>query len=126
VKKLANLYRMVLVSEHDRRHEFLAGECEAVAILLAGLVNCPAAFGELIDVLCDTTAECDHSRSQHHDVLDILESAGAAGTVVSGLFKAHGEWKPDKPPLHACLSTYRRLAVKVARYGFETYTRYTG
>jgi WD40 repeat protein len=124
VKKLTNLYRMVLVSEHDRRHEFLAGECEAVAILLAGLVSCPATFGKLIDVLCGTAAECDHNRAMHYRVLDTLQSAGKAGEMVVELFTAHGEWTDRS--LHDCLSTYRRWAVKVARYGFETYTRYTG
>lgn len=124
VKKLTNLYRMVLVSEHDRRHEFLAGEWQAVAILLTGLVSCPGTFGELIGVLSNTTATCDHDRNQHHGVLNALVPAREASGKITELIEALREHTDGSP--HECLSTYRCWAIKVARYGFETYTKYTG
>ncbi|MFD1052320.1 hypothetical protein ACFQ1S_45450, partial [Kibdelosporangium lantanae] len=44
VKKLTNVYRMVVVGEHDRRQRYLNGEYRAAAVLAAGLIRAPWQF----------------------------------------------------------------------------------
>jgi WD40 repeat protein len=109
VKKLTNIYRLVLTDQYHRRTHYLSGDYPAAAIMVAGLVRDPAEFARLVDHLA--TARCpEHG---HQDVVALLDAAGPFGTILSGLITRHDPVR--------CAESYRDWAVKVARYSFETY-----
>lgn len=109
VKKLTNIYRLVLADQHHRTTP--DGDHQAAAIMVAGLVRDPEEFAKLIDHL--GTAQCpEHG---HQDVVALLGTAGGLGTVLSGLVARH------VPSPLRCAELYRDWSVRVARYSFETY-----
>jgi hypothetical protein len=111
VKKLANIYRLVLADQCHRETRHLAGDRQAAAIMVAGLVRDPAEFANLVDHL--GTAQCPEQG--HQDVVPLLRTAGELGTVLSGPAARH------VPSQLRCAELYRDWSVRVARYSFETY-----
>ena len=110
VKKLTNIYRLVL-ADHDRGVD---GDCQAAAIMVAGLVRDPEEFARLIDHL--ESARCPERG--HQDIVELLDTAGGLGNVLSGLIVQH------VPSPLRCAELYRDWSVQVARYSFETYRRF--
>ena len=118
VKKLSNIYRLILAGEFDRRTELLDGDYRVAAVLAAGLVRSPEQFAALIRHL-STIRPCPGD--QHRDVVDVLRRcsngcAELAGVLATEIVKLPRESR--------CPERYKRWSVKIARYGFATYRHY--
>jgi WD40 repeat protein len=121
VKKLTNIYRLVLVGEYARRAEFIRAEYQVAAVLATGLVRSPGEFAALIVHLSEGDT-CDHENHEHQDVVDTLRTAGPGcaelATALENLISEHAT------TAGRCGALYRTWSVKIARYGFETYAHY--
>jgi WD40 repeat protein len=122
VKKLMNIYRLVLMDQHDRRPEYLEQDYQAAAIMAAGLVHCPEEFSALIDHL--STARCDDHPNRHEDIVEFLTRPNPARNSVSALLGRYIAEHTSAAPSLRCPIRYREWSIRVARYSFETYHQY--
>ncbi|MET1076220.1 MAG: hypothetical protein ABWY11_26485, partial [Umezawaea sp.] len=125
VKKLTNVYRLILVGEHNRRTHYLNGEYQAAGVLAAFLVRAPQEFSALVEHLEDVK-ECDHDTDAHSDIRTALESGESRGGLARRLSRCVADQVATDPDFLICADQYRTWAHKVSRYGFETYKHYTG
>lgn len=110
VKKLTNLYRILRLSvPRSELPDFLAGPYQAAALLLAALAGAP---GETRELIIDLT-----NASEAH-VADVFKGQETPlGDRLAELVRED---------VYSDTATYRRWAIEVARFGFETYDLYTG
>lgn len=118
VKKLANLYRLVRLSNPPGQIDTFLGDEEggpyqAAALLLAALVGAPHNARDLIVTLATTPSE--------QDIVHTLTGEGFPGRLAT-LIK---ELRDRGTKVHGNATTYRTWATAVARYGFETYDLFT-
>ncbi|GAB3900277.1 hypothetical protein GCM10029964_087390 [Kibdelosporangium lantanae] len=119
-----NVYRMVVVGEHDRRQRYLNGEYRAAAVLAAGLIRAPWQFAALIDHLV-TTERCDHDSDVDIEITKVLATADGRCQDLATVLADRITAQPSQDQTFAvCADVYRRWAVKIARYGFETYKHF--
>ncbi|MEU0534997.1 P-loop NTPase fold protein [Amycolatopsis tolypomycina] len=121
VKKLTNIYRLVLVGEYARRAEFVRAEYQVAAVLATGLVRSPGEFAALITCLAEART-CDHDRDCRQDVVETLRAAGpGCAKLATALASLIGE---HVTVAGRCTALYHAWSLKIARYGFETYAHY--
>ncbi|MFF1609738.1 P-loop NTPase fold protein [Amycolatopsis sp. NPDC058278] len=118
VKKLSNIYRLILAGEFDRRIELLNGDYRVAAVLAAGLVRSPEQFASLIRHL-STVQLCpsDH----HRDVVGVLQRCGNGCAELADVLATEIAKLPRES---RCPERYKSWSVKIARYGFATYQHY--
>ncbi|GLZ39076.1 P-loop NTPase fold protein [Actinokineospora sp. NBRC 105648] len=128
IKRLMNVYRLILVSEHHRRGAFLAGDYQVAALLAAGLIRAPGDYGELVAALRPAT-ECDHENELHHDVRDLFKDHDVGDVIEAAspapLAVTLSEFIGDRGDILTCAHAYRSWSVRIARYGFESYRHFT-
>jgi WD40 repeat protein len=124
VKKLANIYRMILVGEHHQWPNYLKGEYQAAAVLATALIRAPQDFATLIDHL-GAAKRCDHDAAGHVDIGEVLmtieDSCQELAIVLAGRIASLHVADPD---FLRCTDVYHQWAIKIARYGFETYRQF--
>jgi hypothetical protein len=118
VKKLTNIYRLILMREHHRREAFRNGEYRAAAIMAAGLVFAPEELAELTKLLQDH--QCRHDTSDACDVGSVIVSSSC--TRLREFIVPHIGAEAGADLL--CIELYRRWSLRVACYSFETYDMY--
>jgi hypothetical protein len=114
VKKLANLYRLVRLSNPPAQLDTFLGDqdggpYQAAALLLAALVGRPQEARDLLVALTRTQSE--------EDITETLTDDGLPADLAA-LITALRE---RGTPVHGSTATYRYWATAVARYGFQTY-----
>ncbi|GLZ43358.1 P-loop NTPase fold protein [Actinokineospora sp. NBRC 105648] len=106
MKKLANLYRLLRISVHDRLDDFVGtgdtGPYQAAALLLAIVVGMPTEARAILITL--------RSEPASSDIYDVIGTTGALA-----------DWFDATPRAPRTVALYQEWAPQVARYGFETY-----
>ncbi|EOD64303.1 P-loop NTPase fold protein [Amycolatopsis vancoresmycina] len=119
VKKLTNIYRLILAGEFGHREEFLREDFQAAAVLSAGLVRSPEQFASLIRHL-STVRPCP-DEGEHRDVVAVFRRCSNGCAELAGVLAA----EINRLRLeNRCPERYRAWSVKIARYGFATYQHY--